>query len=162
VATHRYRVAVRWTGDLGEGTRSYRGYSRDHAIEVDGKPPILGSSGLSPRSDPARHNPDELLVAALASCHMLWYLHLCSEAGIVVVGYRDDAEGTLETGPDGGGRFRSATLRPHVVLRAGALEKARELHEEAHRRCFVANSVNFPVAVEPVVERAATPEPPRT
>jgi len=155
-----YRVGVRWTGDLGSGTREYRGYSRDHALEFAGKPPILATSGLSPRSDPARHNPDELLVAALASCHMLWYLHLCSESGVVVTGYTDDAEGVLATGADGGGRFVRATLRPRVLVGAGSLEVARRLHEEAHRRCFVANSVNFPVVCEPVIERAPAPGAP--
>ncbi len=149
---HRYACTVTWTGNLGSGTREYGGYSRDHTIEVEGKPPILGSSGLSPRSDERRHNPDDLLVAALSSCHMLWYLHLCSEAGIVVSAYRDQAEGTLELGADGSGRFTAATLRPHVRLQAGDPEVALRLHDAAHRRCFIANSVNFPVRCEPAVE----------
>ena len=146
--THRYRATVRWTGNLGDGTRTYRGYSRDHVIEVDGKPPILGTSSLAAGQDPSRHSPDDLLVAALSACHMLWYLHLCSEAGVVVRSYVDAAEGTLELGRDGGGRFVDAVLRPRVVLEAGPVELARRLHEEAHRRCFVANSVIFPVRCE--------------
>ncbi|MGC2035863.1 MAG: OsmC family protein [Thermoplasmata archaeon] len=148
---HTYRTTVRWTGDLGTGTREYRGYSRDHAIEVPGKPPILATSSLAPRSDPLRYNPDELLVAALSSCHMLWYLHLCSEAGVVVTAYIDEAEGILETGPDGGGHFTRVTLRPRVVVSEGSLAIARDLHEAAHRKCFVASSVNFPVLCEPDV-----------
>jgi len=156
-ARHVYRTTVRWTGNLGEGTREYRGYSRDYAVEVPGKPPILGSSGLSPRSDPARHDPDELLVAALSSCHMLWYLHLCSQAGVTVSAYRDDAEGTMETDADGGGRFTEATLRPRVVLSAGSVEVARRLHDDAHRKCFVANSVNFPVRHAAVIELQSGP-----
>jgi organic hydroperoxide reductase OsmC/OhrA len=155
--THHYRIAVRWTGNLGSGTQEYRGYARDHSIEIAGKPPILATSGLSPRSDPARHNPDELVVAALASCHMLWYLHLCSVAGVVVTAYQDDAEGVLEIAPDGGGRFTEATLRPRVTVSSGSVETARRLHEEAHRKCFVANSVNFPVLCEPVVEVETAP-----
>jgi organic hydroperoxide reductase OsmC/OhrA len=154
---HSYRVRVRWTGNLGAGTREYGGYSRDHLLEFAGKPPIFATSGLSPRSDPHRHNPDELLVAALASCHMLWYLHLCSEAGIVVTDYTDDADALLETGRDGGGRFVRATLRPRVRIQGGSFEEARRLHEEAHRRCFVANSVNFPVTCEPVLDSDAAP-----
>ena len=157
-ADHTYRVRVRWTGDLGSGTREYRGYSRDHVLEIAGKPPILLSSGLSPRSDPGRHNPDELLVAALASCHMLWYLHLCSEAGVVVLGYSDDAEGTLRLAANGSGRFTAATLRPRVVVAEGSTALALRLHEEAHRRCYVASSVNFPVVCEPSVERILGPE----
>jgi len=150
-----YRTTVRWTGNLGEGTREYRGYSRDHVIEVAGKAPILGSSGLSPRSDPRRHNPDELVVAALSSCHMLWYLHLCSEAGVTVESYVDEAEGTLRLETDGSGRFIRAVLRPKVVVSRGSVELARQLHERAHARCFVANSVNFPVTCEPSVEGPA-------
>ncbi|MCI4373713.1 MAG: OsmC family protein, partial [Thermoplasmata archaeon] len=113
---HRYTATVRWTGDLGTGTKEYRGYSRDHVIDVPGKPPILATSSMGARSDPTRHNPDELVVAALSSCHMLWYLHLCAEAGVVVTSYVDKVEGILEVGPDGSGRFTSARLRPRVVV----------------------------------------------
>jgi organic hydroperoxide reductase OsmC/OhrA len=154
---HTYRSTVRWTGDLGTGTQEYRGYSRDHTIEVPGKPPILATSSLGPRIDPLRYNPDELVVAALSSCHMLWYLHLCSEAGVVVTAYIDEAEGTLETGPDGGGHFTRVTLRPRVVVSEGTVETARDLHEAAHRKCFVASSVNFPVQCEPVVGTEPAP-----
>lgn len=150
--THTYRTTVRWTGNLGDGTRDYRGYRRDHVIEMDGKAPLLATSGLSPRSDPARHNPDELLVAALSSCHMLTYLHLCSAAGVVVVAYTDTAEGTLTLERDGSGRFTEAVLRPRVAVSEGSLATARALHEEAHRKCYVASSVNFPVRVEASVE----------
>ncbi len=156
-STHTYRVTVRWTGDLGEGTREYRAYSRDHVVESDGRPSVPLTSGLSPRSDARRYTPDDLLVAALSSCHMLWYLHLCSTAGVIVRSYRDDAEGVLEIGPDGGGRMTSATLRPTVGIEAGSLETARALHDEAHHRCFVANSVRFPVACEPTVQRVPDP-----
>jgi organic hydroperoxide reductase OsmC/OhrA len=160
-SSHVYRARVRWTGNLGEGTREYRGYSRDHSIEVEGKPTILGSSGISPRSDAARHSPDDLLVASLSACHMLWYLHLCSNAGITVTSYVDEAEGTLETGPDGAGRFTGATLRPRVVLSVGSTDLARRLHEDAHKKCFIANSVNFPVACDPVIERESAGLEPR-
>ncbi len=146
---HTYRATVRWTGDLGQGTRSYHGYSRDHLIEFSGKAPILATSGLAPRSSPDRVNPDELLVASLSSCHMLWYLHLCAESGIVVTFYEDSAEAVLQLVEGGGGTFVSATLRPRVRISEGSVEVARKLHEDAHRRCFIANSVRFPVHVEP-------------
>jgi organic hydroperoxide reductase OsmC/OhrA len=155
-ATHRYVARIRWTGDLGTGTKEYRGYARDHVVEVPGKAPILLTSSLGARSDPSRHNPDELVVAALASCHMLWYLHLCSSEGVVVTSYVDDAEGVLETARDGSGHFTSATLRPQVEIDAGSLETAHALHAAAHEKCFVASSVNFPVACEPTIRRRAT------
>jgi organic hydroperoxide reductase OsmC/OhrA len=156
-SSHTYRATVQWTGNLGAGTREYRGYSRDHTLGASGKPPIPGSSGLSPRSDPTRYNPEELLVAALSACHMLWYLHLCSNAGVTVASYEDEAEGTMETESDGAGRFTRATLRPRVVLSEGSTDVARRLHEEAHRKCFIANSVNFPVTCQPVIEVESAP-----
>jgi organic hydroperoxide reductase OsmC/OhrA len=152
VAEHLYRATVRWTGDLGSGTREYGGYSREHVIEVEGKPPIPASSGMSTRGDRSKHDPEDLLLSALSSCHMLWYLHLCSEAGVVVTGYTDHAEAVLETTRDGGGRITRATLHPRVRVSEGSLEAARDLHEAAHQKCFIANSVNFPVRCEPTIE----------
>ncbi len=152
-STHTYRTVVTWTGDLGHGTSDYRAYSRDHAISVGDRPPIPGTAGVGARRDPDRYNPEELVVAALSACHMLWYLHLCAEAGVVVRAYSDAAEGTLELAADGSGRFTGATLAPHVVVSDGDVEVARRLHEEAHRLCFVAASVNFPVTCRPSVER---------
>lgn len=143
---HHYAVNVSWTGNLGTGTASYRGYSRDHVIQAEGKTPIPGSSDPAFRGDPARWNPEDLLVASLSACHKLWYLGLCAEAGIVVLAYEDDAEGEMVEEPSGAGQFSSVTLRPRVTLAAGSdLDKARELHHLAHQKCFIARSVNFPV-----------------
>jgi organic hydroperoxide reductase OsmC/OhrA len=160
-ASHIYRATVRWTGNLGAGTRDYQSYTRDHTIQVGEKVPILATSSIGARSDPSRYNPDELVVAALSSCHMLWYLHLCADAGVVVTAYSDEAEGTLQMDREGGGRFVEATLHPHVVVAAGTPETARRLHEAAHRKCFVANSVNFPVKCEPVIDVEPVGEAPR-
>lgn len=151
--THEYRATVTWTGNRGPGTREYRGYRRDHIIEVDGKPPLPGTSSTGFGQDPGRYNPEELVIASLAACHMLWYLHLCADAGVVVTAYSDPAEGTLELERDGSGRFISAVLRPRVTIREGAQEVAERLHEEAHRRCYVASSMNFPVRCEPTIVR---------
>jgi organic hydroperoxide reductase OsmC/OhrA len=149
---HRYAVEVRWTGNTGSGTSGYRAYRRDHDILAEGKPPILGSSDPAFRGDPTRHNPEDLLVASLSACHMLWYLHLCAEAGIVVTEYADRAEGVMEEASDEGGRFRRVVLRPRVTLAPGAdTEAAQRLHGVAHARCFIANSVNFPVEHEPEI-----------
>ena len=150
VRAHTYRTHVRWAASSGEGTKSYGSYSRDHAIGAPGKPEIAASSDPAFRGNPAHHNPEELLVASLASCHMLWYLHLCAVNGVVVVEYHDDASGVMEESPDGGGRFVGVELRPSVKVRAGSdRSKALTLHEEAHRLCFVARSVNFEVTVKP-------------
>jgi len=150
--THRYTATVEWTGNTGRGTVDYRSYRRDHVVRIAGKPDLLGSSDLSPDRDIRRHHPDELLVVALSACHMLWYLHLCSTSGVVVTEFVDEATGTLEIGRDGSGRFTNATLHPRIRLAAGDPTLARELHHRAHERCFIANSVNFPVEVEPVIE----------
>ncbi len=150
---HNYSVNVTWTGNTGQGTSSYRAYSRDHNIEAAGKPPILGSSDPKFRGDPARYNPEELLVASISACHMLWYLHLCAEAGVTVVSYEDQPEGTMKEATDGDGSFVNVTLRPHAVVR-GSIAQAEALHQRAHEFCFVANSVNFPVQLKPVTELA--------
>jgi len=150
---HSYSVNVRWTGNTGAGTSGFRNYKRDHEISAPGKPPIPASSDPAFRGDKARYNPEELLLASLSACHMLWYLHLCADAGIVVTEYHDDASGAMAETKDGGGHFTQVTLRP-VVKVAGQVdpELARRLHEQAHHLCFIANSVNFPVLCEPSLE----------
>jgi organic hydroperoxide reductase OsmC/OhrA len=150
--THTYAVNVQWSAAGGEGTKSYRSYRRDHTIVVEGKPEILASSDPAFRGNPVRHNPEELLVASLSSCHMLWYLHLCATNGIVVLDYRDRATGTMREDSDGSGRFVGVELRPEVTVELGSdRARALELHEEAHRLCFIARSVNFPVDVAAAV-----------
>jgi organic hydroperoxide reductase OsmC/OhrA len=147
--THVYHTNVMWTGNTGAGTSDYRAYSRSHKITAKGKPAIPGSSDPAFRGDPSRYNPEELLLAALSTCHMLWYLHLCADNGIVVESYMDRAEATLAEFGDGSGRFTDALLKPEVVIRTGGDPAlARSLHERAHQFCFIANSVNFPVRCE--------------
>ena len=146
---HSYNVQVVWTGNQGEGTAHYRAYSRDHEISGQGKRiPIPGASDPAFRGDPTRYSPEELLVAALSSCHMLWVLHLCADAGIVVTGYRDDAIGTMRENSDGSGEFTRVLLRPKLTVTdpARASELPR-LHERAHQLCYISRSVNFPVEV---------------
>lgn len=146
---HNYTLTMEWTGDQGTGTDHYRSYKRDHVIRIAGKPDLLGSSDPTFRGDPTRHNPEDLLVAALSACHMMSYLHVCVMNGVVVTGYVDDATGSMETFPDGSGRFVEVTLHPRVTVRdASMIEKANQLHHKAHELCFIANSVNFPVRCE--------------
>lgn len=155
---HAYEVTVTWTGDLGQGTSDYRGYARSHEVSAPGRPAIAGSSDPGFRGDPARWNPEQLLVAALSECHMLWYLHLCSEAGVVVTGYVDAAQGTMTETDDGGGRFTEVVLRPHITVQAeDMIPAAARLHEPAHAKCFIAGSVNFPVRHEPTIDTWKSP-----
>jgi organic hydroperoxide reductase OsmC/OhrA len=150
--THRYRASVVWTGNLGAGTKNYRAYDRDYEIRCLGKHPILGSSDPAFRGNPGMHNPEELLVASVSACHMLWYLHLCAAAGLIVSAYEDAVEGCMREDADGGGRFTEMTLRPRVTLAPGGdAALAQRLHAGAHEKCFIANSVNFPIRVEPTV-----------
>ena len=149
---HIYKTNLIWTGNTGEGTRNYKGYSRSHEISVEGKPVIVGSSDPNFNGDKSRYNPEEMLVASLSSCHMLWYLHLCSQAEIVVVDYKDNANGKMIETADGGGRFTEVVLQPHVLITEESdIEKAKELHHKAHELCFIANSVNFSVRCEAVI-----------
>jgi organic hydroperoxide reductase OsmC/OhrA len=150
MSNHHYKTTIIWTGNSGTGTSSYRAYARDHSISVDGKPTIPASSDPVFRGDRTRYNPEELLVASISSCHMLWYLHLCAEAGVVVVDYSDNATGTMEETADGGGRFTEVTLYPKVIVSDESMvAKANELHHKANKMCFIANSVNFPVLHQP-------------
>jgi organic hydroperoxide reductase OsmC/OhrA len=146
---HHYRVDVEWTGNRGTGTDGYRNYSRDHVIRIAGKPELAGSSDPTFRGDATRHNPEDMLVAALSTCHMLSYLHMATVAGVVVTAYTDAAEGTMASEGDGG-RFVEVVLRPVVTISAASDPgKAEAAHEAAHHACFIANSVNFPVRCEP-------------
>lgn len=146
---HHYQVEVEWTGNQGQGTASYGAYARAHDIRATGKPTIPGSSDPAFRGDKTRYNPEELLVASLSTCHMLWYLHLCADSGIPVIEYRDRPIGTLIETSEGGGRFSEVILKPVVILNANSdMALARQLHEQAHHLCFIANSVNFPVRCE--------------
>ncbi len=150
---HAYSATVTWTGNTGKGTSGYRDYARSYEIAAKGKVTILGSSDPAFRGDGSRWNPEDLLVGSVAACHKLWYLHLCAEAGVVVVAYVDEAEGVMEEMADGGGQFVRVMLRPRVRVADGSdKEKARALHEAAHEKCFIARSVNFPVHCEPVIE----------
>lgn len=153
---HSYEVGLRWTGNEGAGTGSYTAYQRDHDISGAGKPVIAGSSDPAFRGDAARWNPEELLVASLAACHQLWYLHLCAQAGVVVVAYEDHAQGIMSEEADGAGRFSQVVLRPQVTLAAGSdASKALALHHDANAKCFIARSMNFPVLHQPQVTVAA-------
>lgn len=152
ISEHRYQLAVQWTGNLGEGTSSYRGYSRDHDVIIPGLPVLKGSADATFHGDRERYNPEQLLLAALAQCHMLSYLHVAVRHGVVVTDYRDEASGLLRLNRDGSGQFERVTLRPKVTLAdAGQAELAARLHREANQVCFIARSVNFPVDHEPVI-----------
>ena len=152
---HSYAATVTWTGNRGRGTAGYKAYTRDHDIACPGKPPIRGSADPGYRGDGSRHNPEDLLVAALSACHMLWYLHLCSDAGVAVTAYEDAASGAMATNPDGSGEFTRVTLAPRVTIAADSCaETAARLHAKAHAMCFIARSVNFPVEHRPAIVRA--------
>jgi len=155
LTTHSYETTVTWSAGDGPGTADYRSYSRSHTIAAGTKPAIAASSDPTFRGDREQYNPEELLLASLSSCHMLWYLHLCAVNGIVVREYRDRAVGQIVTRADGGGQFARAELHPVVTIAASSdPARARALHEDAHRLCFIARSVNFEVEVAPDVVRA--------
>ncbi len=146
---HAYTSKIVWTGNRGQGTSTYRGYDRTWSIVTPGKPVIECSNDPLLGGDPTRPNPEDLLLSSLSSCHMLWYLHLASNAGIAVLHYEDEPVGVGEASPNGAGRFLSATLRPSIHVPMGTdLAKADAIHHEIHTFCFIARSVNFPVAYE--------------
>jgi organic hydroperoxide reductase OsmC/OhrA len=156
--TWNFVSRVEWTGNRGQGTATYRGHDRTWDIATPGKPVIHCSNDPRLGGDPSLPNPEDLLIASVAACHMLWYLHLASKAGIVVTHYRDDPIGVGESTPDGTGRFVRAVLKPHVIVLPGAdLGRAEAIHHEIAQFCFIARSVNFPITHEPTFEVADAP-----
>lgn len=146
---HLYTLTVKWTGNIGADTPDYLSYERSHMISANGKPEIIGSSDPHYRGDSSKYNPEELFLSSLSSCHMLWFLHLCSDRKILIVEYIDNPEGTMVTNHSGAGRFIEVTLNPFITLRDNHTQMAtlEELHILAHQRCFIANSVNFPIKI---------------
>ena len=151
--THHYSMTNRWTGNLGTGTSDYRAYSRAHELSTEKKAaPIPGTSDPLFRGDPARYNPEELLLGALSACHMLWALHWCADAGIVVTEYVDEAAGEMVERGDGAGEFTRATLAPRMTITDGSrVADALAIHARVHEVCAIARSVNFPVECKPVI-----------
>ena len=149
---HLYQTALKWMGNKGQGTKNYRAYDRAYEIEVARKPVIFGSADPAFRGDRTKYNPEELLVASLSSCHLLWYLHLCAEAKVTVTNYSDRAVGKMSEAKSGSGKFIEVILQPKVTIATDSnLEQAQQLHHEAHKFCFIANSVNFPVLCQPLI-----------
>jgi len=143
---HEYNISIVWTGNKGPGTTNAGAYERSHTLSIDNKVDILCSSDTPFRGDGSKHNPEDALVYALSSCHMLWYLHLCADSGIVVMSYEDNAKGIMTENIGGGGQFKEVTLFPKVqITEASKIELANSSHDKAHQKCFIANSCNFPV-----------------
>ena len=149
---HRYKLTTVWTGNTGQGTNTYRGYERSLTVVTQNKVDIFCTSDTAFNSDKTKHNPEELFLAAISSCHLLWYLHLCSEAGVIVHEYTDNATGIMVETADGGGRFTEVTLYPQIVVSdVSMIHKAIELHVAANKLCYIANSCNFPIYHKPAI-----------
>jgi len=159
--THRYQITNRWTGNLGTGTSDYRSYSRAHELSTEAKSiAIPGTADPLFRGDRARYNPEELLLGALSACHMLWALHWCADAGIVVTDYVDDARGEMVERGDGAGEFTRVVLQPRMTITdASRIEDAIAIHARVHEVCAIARSVNFAVECNPVVLTTAAKSP---
>lgn len=152
-----YTAEIRWTGNNGAGTERYNSYNRCHEISINQKPVLFGSADPMFLGDNTKYNPEELLLSSLSACHMLWYLHLCAEQRVVVTNYMDCADGELRLFENGSGKFDSVTLNPIVEVKAESMvPTAIKLHQDAHKMCFIANSVNFPVHHHPKIEVKTT------
>ncbi|MCB9309222.1 MAG: OsmC family protein [Lewinellaceae bacterium] len=148
---HKYYLDLNWVGNTGTGTSTYNAYQRDFILSFQNKPDILGSSDSIFLGDQKKHNPEDLFLASIATCHMLWYLHLCADHKIVVLQYSDHPEGVLTLKKDGSGRFTEVTLHPKVVISDDSdVDKATSLHHLASQYCFIANSLNFEVQYLPM------------
>ena len=146
---HLYTATVTWTGNQGDGTSDYKAFTRDYDIICAGKPIVKGSADPGYLGDATRHKPEDMLLAALSACHMLWYLHLCTVSKVVVTAYQDAVEGKMLTNQDGSGEFTSVTLKPRITITSDSdAAIADSLHDKANAMCFIARSVNFPVQHE--------------
>jgi len=149
---HHYQASIEWTGNNGSGTNNYRSYERSYVISIEHKADILGSSDPAFRGDKTKANPEDLFLSSLAACHMLWYLHLCADAGVVVTDYVDNATGVMLENANGSGQFTEVHLNPIVTIENELMaEQAQQLHTEANKLCFIANSVNFPIHHYPII-----------
>ncbi len=149
---HHYTLSVKWTGNNGTGTSHATHYERAHTISSAGKPDLQCSSDPAFRGDKTKYNPEDLFLASVSECHMLWYLHICADAGVVVIDYTDNPTGIMiEASAESRGRFTEMTLHPQVVVKdESMIAQANELHDKAREMCFVANSANFPITHKPV------------
>lgn len=152
MSSHSYSLVLEWTGNNGSGTSSYRAYGREYSISLEGKPELLGTSDPAFLGDPEKHNPEDMFLASVASCHMLWYLHLASSAGIVVTDYKDNAEAQMSMNKDGSGQFSSVTLKPTVTITdPEKAELADKIHGDVGAMCFIARSINVPIYHEATI-----------
>jgi organic hydroperoxide reductase OsmC/OhrA len=149
---HYYKSNLEWTGNSGSGTSDYKSYERSYVIKIDEKPTLEGSSDPAFRGDETKYNPEELFLASISSCHMLWYLHLCSVNKVVVIDYEDEAHGVMIEKKDGSGQFQNVTLYLKVVIENESnIDLAKSLHQQANEKCFIANSCNFEIGHEVTV-----------
>lgn len=145
---HAYEANVRWEGNRGTGTSDYASYGRGYRMAVAGKSELVGSADPAFRGEGDKHNPEDLFLLAISSCHLLSYLALCGRQRVQVVAYEDHARGTLRLDGSGGGRFEEVTLHPKVtVARPEEVAAATDLHAKAHAQCFIANSCSVPIRV---------------
>ncbi len=150
---HHYKLDVEWTGNSGKGTHDYRSYERSYLVSVEGEPSIEGFSDPKFLGDPTKYNPEELLLASLSSCHMLWYLYLCSENQIIVTNYQNHVLGEVDSSAPNGGRFVYAKLQPTITItHLDHIDLAKKLHKQAHQKCFIANSLNFSIDIAPKIQ----------
>ena len=148
--THHYAAKITWHGRRDGLPFDYRSYDRTHRVEIEGKPAFIASADPTFLGDSSLYNPEDMLVVALSSCHMLSYLAICARARVTVLSYTDEAEGVMVMDQPDTGRFSDVLLKPVVELAPGSdVEKARSFHAMAHKVCFIARSVNFPVRCEP-------------
>jgi organic hydroperoxide reductase OsmC/OhrA len=142
---HLFKATAKWASKQNPELAS-RFYSKSHTISLEGKPILEVSAAKAFKGDPSLYNPEDLLLSSLVSCHMMSYLYVCSQNGIEVLAYSDNAEATLEVNPDGSGRFTEVRLNPKVTIaNSDKAEVAVALHKKANQLCFIANSCNFPV-----------------
>ncbi|MHC5202267.1 OsmC family protein [Myroides sp. LJL119] len=150
---NKYEFYANLSWPISHDTGSEKGKQiKNHLIEISGKSDLQISAAKEFKGDPFLHNPEDLLLSSLMSCHMMSYLYACKQNNLVIDSYQDSGKATLELHLDGSGKIIQVDLYPRVVVqRSNEIDLAQELHKTASKLCFIGNSCNFPIYCHPTV-----------
>ena len=147
-----FKVLTKWSSINKEDSLNTFSNLKTHRTYIENKEPLIISADKSFKGDKTKHNPEDLFLSALSSCHMMSYMYLCDKNNISLLNYTDEALGTLLVNEDGSGSFNSIVLYPIVtILDKNKIDLALSLHKEANRLCFIANSCKVPIVHKPQI-----------
>jgi organic hydroperoxide reductase OsmC/OhrA len=152
VLEKEFKITTVWSGNHNSDTSEIISNSKNHKVFITHKPELNLSAAKEFKGDKTKHNPEDLFLSALSSCHMMSYMYLCNKHNIKILNYTDETLGKLKVEADGSGAFISVELYPIVtILDKNEIDLAISLHKEANRLCFIANSCSVPISHFPQI-----------